>query len=203
VTNRIGVFRVIILVSALAGCAYAQNQSPGGSTATRIGIIDIQRAVTSTTEGKRDLEALNKKYEPRQAALQKQASEIQELRKQLSASDKMTDDARAALLKKLEQKRIDLRHDGESVRADYQIDQREIVSRILKKMAPVVDKYAKDNGYAMIFDAQFWPQGPVLWANAAATDVTGAVVSAYNAQATAAVPATNSPATTAQTAPSR
>jgi Skp family chaperone for outer membrane proteins len=203
VTNRIGVFRVIILVSALAGCAYAQNQSPGGSTATRIGIIDIQRAVTSTTEGKRDLEALNKKYEPRQAALQKQASEIQELRKQLSAADKMTDDARAALLKKLEQKRIDLRHDGESVRADYQIDQREIVSRILKKMAPVVDKYAKDNGYAMIFDAQFWPQGPVLWANAAATDVTGAVVSAYNAQATAAVPATNSPATTAQTAPSR
>lgn len=128
-----------------------------------------------------------------------ESSQIQELGKQLSGSDKMTDEARAALVKNLEQKQITLRHDVESAQIDYQAEQRQVVSRVLKKMAPVVDKYAKDNGYAMIFDAQFWPQGPVLWANAAATDVTGAVVSAYNAQVTAAAPATPA-ATAAQTA---
>ncbi len=200
--NRVGVFRVITVVAALAGCAYAQN--PSGAAPSKVGIIDIQRAVMSTNESKRDLEALNKKYEPRQAALQKQRTELEELGKQLSASDKMTDDARSALLKNLEQKQIALRHDAESAQADYQSDQREIVSRILKKMAPVVDKYAKDNGYTMIFDAQFWPQGPVLWASAASADVTGAIVSAYNAQATAAVvPPDHAPATTAQATPSR
>lgn len=182
--NRLEVFCVITLVAALAGCAYAQNPAPAG--ATKVGIIDIQRAVMSTNEGKHDLEALKKKYEPRQASLEKQRTEVQELGKQLRASDKMADDARAALVKNLEEKRLALRHDAESVRVDYQIEQREIVSRVLKKMAPVVDKYAKDNGYTMIFDAQFWPQGPVLWANAAAADVTGAIVSAYNAQVTAA-----------------
>jgi len=181
VNNRARVFELITLVAALAGCACAQNAAP-----TKVGIIDIQRAVISTNEGKRDLEALNKKYEPRQAALQKQRTELQELGKQLRASDKMTDDARAALVKDLEQKQIALRHDAESAQIDYQAEQREIVGRVLKKMAPVVDKYAKDNGYTMIFDAQFWPQGPMLWANAAAADVTGAVVTAYNAQVTAA-----------------
>jgi len=186
VRNRVEAFRVITLVAALFACAYAQSSSPASAVPTKIGIIDIQRAVMSTNEGKHDLEALNKKYEPRQAGLLKQRTELQELGKQLRGSDKMTDDARAALVKNLEQKRIALRHDAESVRVDYQIEQREIVSRVLKKMAPVVDKYAKDNGYTMIFDAQFWPQGPVLWANAAAADVTGAIVSAYNAQVTTA-----------------
>ncbi len=199
--KKLGAVRLIAVLAAVAGCAYTQN-APAG--ATKVAIIDIQRAVTSTNEGKRDLEALNKKYEPRQAGLQKQASDIQELRKQLSASDKMTDDARAALLKNLEQKQIALRHDAESVRADYQMDQREIVSRILKKMAPVVDKYAKENGYTMIFDAQFWPQGPVLWANAAAADITGAVVNAYNAQvAASAEPRDRTPATSAQATATR
>ncbi len=197
-----GAVRLIAVLAAVAGCACAQNAPAGG--ATKVAIIDIQRAVASTNEGKRELEALNKKYEPRQAGLQKQASDIQELRKQLSASDKMTDDARAALLKNLEQKQIALRHDAESVRADYQMDQREIVSRILKKMAPVVDKYAKENGYTMIFDAQFWPQGPVLWANAAAADITGAVVNAYNAQvAASAEPRDRTPATSAQATATR
>jgi outer membrane protein len=192
VTNQKGVSCLLALV-AFVGSAYAQSTAP-----SKIGIIDIQRAVMSTNEGKRELEALNKKYEPRQASLKKQASDIQELRKQLGTADKMSDDARSALVKNLEQKQIALRHDAESLQADYQIEQREIVSRILKKMAPVVDKYAKDNGYTMIFDAQFWPQGPVLWANAAAADVTGAIISAYNAQVTATAPAENLPVTTAQ-----
>ena len=174
--NRLAVFAVIALVAV---CARAQNATP-----TKVGIIDIQRAVTSTDEGKRSLEALAKKYEPRQAALQKQRAEIEELAKQLRASNKATDDARSALLKNLEQKQITLRHDAESAQVDYQAEQREIVGRVLKKMAPIVDKYAKDNGYTMIFDAQFWPQGPLLWASAAAADVTAAVVSAYNAQVT-------------------
>jgi len=193
VRNRVEVFRVITLVAAFAGCACAQNAAP-----TKVGIIDIQRAVMSTNEGKRDLEALNKKYEPRQAGLQKQRTELQELGKQFGTSDKMTDEARAGLVKNLEQKQITLRHDAESAQIDYQAEQREIVSRILKKMAPVVDKYAKDNGYTMIFDAQFWPQGPVLWANAAAADVTGAIVNAYNAQVAAVAPAETAPTTTAQ-----
>jgi outer membrane protein len=182
------VVTLVLIIALVATHAHAQSAAP-----SKVGIIDIQRAVMSTNEGKRELDALNKKYEPRQAGLQKQRGELEELSKQLSASDKMTDDARVALLRSLEQKQIALRHDAESAQTDYQAEQREIVSRILKKMAPIVDKYAKDNGYTMIFDAQFWPQGPVLWASAASADVTGAIVSAYNAQVTAAAPAQTPP----------
>src|SRR5262250_924618 len=72
---------------------------------TKVGIIDIQRAVLSTDEGKSALEALNKKYEPRQSELQKMATDLQDLQKKLDSDGaKMPEDARAATLKDIEQK---------------------------------------------------------------------------------------------------
>jgi outer membrane protein len=55
-------------------------------------------------------------------------------------------------------------------------------------MAPVIDKYAKSNGYGLLFDSSNpWPQGPLLWATAG-VDLTKIVVDAYNAQSGVAPP---------------
>ena len=56
-------------------------------------------------------------------------------------------------------------------------------------MAPVIDKYAKANGYGLLFDSSNpWPQGPLLWATAG-VDLTKTIVDAYNAQSTVPAPA--------------
>jgi outer membrane protein len=48
-------------------------------------------------------------------------------------------------------------------------------------MYPVLDKYAKENQFALIIDvSQQWPQGSVLWADPSRVDITKAVVDAYN-----------------------
>ena len=157
---------------------------------TKVGLIDISRAVLSTSQGKSDLEALDKKFEPRKTELLKQGTDLQALQKQLAEDGaKLSDDARAATLKTLEHKQLDLQHAAENAQADYDRERSEIIGRILKKMAPVIDKYGRDNGYAIIFDAQFWPSGPVLWASGSTADITGAVVTSYNAQAGSAAPA--------------
>jgi outer membrane protein len=53
----------------------------------------------------------------------------------------------------------------------------------------VIDKYAKANGYGLLFDSSNpWPQGPLLWATAG-VDLTKIVVDAYNAQSGVAPPA--------------
>ena len=55
-------------------------------------------------------------------------------------------------------------------------------------MAPVIDKYAKENGFTLLLDSSNpWPQGPLLWATAG-VDVTKPVVDAYNAQSGVAAP---------------
>jgi outer membrane protein len=57
-------------------------------------------------------------------------------------------------------------------------------------MLNVLDKYAKNNGYAVILDVSN-PQTPVLWA-AQGTNITKDLVNAYNAETPgAAVPASH------------
>ena len=175
---------------ALAAAAFPLGVAAQGAAApapSKVAMIDISRAVLSTTEGKRDLDALDKKFEPRRTALQQQGTELQGLQKQLSdGGSKLAEDQRSELVRNIQQKQLALQHASEDAQSDYRREQGEVVGRVLKKMAPVIDKYARDNNFTMIFDAQFWPTGPVLWASGSAADITSAIVAAYNAQAGAA-----------------
>jgi outer membrane protein len=155
----------------------------------KVGIIDIQQAIIGTNEGARDFEALQKKFEPRKTELSAQNTEIETLKKQLQTQgDKMNDEARSTLMKSIETKQKSLQRSAEDAQADYQQQQNEIAQRILQKMAPVIDKFAKSNGYGLLFDSSNpWPQGPLLWATSG-VDLTKTVVDAYNAQSTVAPP---------------
>ena len=165
----------------------APAAAPTGSI--KVGIIDIQQAIIGTNEGARDFEALQKKFEPKRTELAGQNTEIETLKKQLNTQgDKMNDEARSTLMKSIETKQKSLQRAAEDAQADYQAQQNEIAQRILQKMAPVIDKYAKSNGYGLLFDSSNpWPQGPLLWATSG-VDLTKTVVDAYNAQSNVAPP---------------
>jgi len=157
---------------------------------TKVGIINIQGAILASNEGRRDLEALDKKFDPKRTELQNLNKEIEDLKKQLSTQgDKMNEDARGTLVRSLEAKQKAMQRASEDAQNDYQQQQAEVAQRILQKMAPSIDKFAKDNQYAVLMDvSQPWPQGPVLWFGAN-TDVTKQVVDLYNAQSGVAAPA--------------
>ncbi len=177
--------------SAASTASTAGATTPGG---VKVGIIDIQQAIIGTNEGARDFDALQKKFEPKRNELAGLNTEIDNLKKQLNTQgDKMNEEARATLVKQIESKQKVLQRTGEDAQNDYQQQQNEIAQRILQKMAPVIDKYAKGNGYGLLFDSSNpWPQGPLLWATSG-VDLTKAIVDAYNSQSTVAPPA-NRPA---------
>ncbi len=166
--------------SAASTAAPVGANTPGG---VKVGIIDIQQAIVGTNEGARDFEALQKKFEPKRNELSGLNVEIEGLKKQLNTQgDKMNEEARAGLVKQIESKQKVLQRSGEDAQNDYQQQQNEIAQRILQKMAPVIDKYAKANGYGLLFDSSNpWPQGPLLWATSG-VDLTKVIVDAYNAQ---------------------
>jgi outer membrane protein len=180
--------------AAAAPSAAAPPSAPAATTpvpgANKVGIINIQGAIMASNEGRRDLEALDKKFDPKRTELTNLGKEIEDLKKQLSAQgDKMNDDARSNLVRNLETKQKTMQRASEDAQNDYQQQQSEIAQRILQKMAPVIDKFAKDNLYLLLIDvSQPWPQGQVLWFGANA-DVTKQVVDLYNAQSGVPAPA--------------
>jgi outer membrane protein len=192
-----------VLILVLATTSLAQTAPAAGAAApattpstaattsggVKVGIIDIQQAIVGTNEGARDFEALQKKFEPKRNELAGLNTEIENLKKQLNTQgDKMNEEARATLLKSIESKQKVLQRTGEDAQNDFQQQQNEVAQRILQKMAPVIDKYAKSNGYGLLFDSSNpWPQGPLLWATAG-VDLTKVIVDAYNAQSGVAAP---------------
>jgi outer membrane protein len=194
----------VVLTLVLGTISMAQTAPAAGtattpaSTATtaaptsgsvRVGIIDIQQAIIATNEGARDFETLQKKFEPKRNELNSLNADVENLKKQLNTQgDKMNAEARDALVKQIEAKQKTLQRTGEDAKNDYEQQQNEIAQRILQKMAPVIDKYAKSNGYGLLFDSSNpWPQGPLLWATAG-VDLTKAIVDSYNAQSGIAAP---------------
>ena len=204
------VLAVVLTISALAqtGPATPGNAAtpPAATTAAttansggvRVGIIDIQQAIVATNEGARDFEALQKKFEPRRTELQNLNTEVESLKN--TQGDKMNEETRASLVKSIETKQKSLQRSAEDAQNEFQAQQNEIAQRILQKMAPVIDKYAKSSGYSLLLDSSNpWPQGPLLWATAS-VDLTKTIVDAYNAQSGVAAPAAK-PAGTAATKP--
>lgn len=188
------VLAVILTISALAQTPASAAATPAAPTTAnsggvKVGIIDIQQAIVATNEGARDFEALQKKFEPRRSELQNLNSEVENLKKQLNTQgDKMNEEARATLVKSIETKQKSLQRSAEDAQNDFQAQQNEIAQRILQKMAPVIDKYAKAGGYGLLLDSSNpWPQGPLLWATAS-VDLTKTIVEAYNAQSGVAPP---------------
>ncbi|HEY6764511.1 MAG TPA: OmpH family outer membrane protein [Candidatus Sulfotelmatobacter sp.] len=155
-----------------------------------MGTINIEQAIFGTNEGRRDFETLSKKLEPKQNELKGQNDELEGLQKQLQTQgEKLNEDARATLVKQIETKKKSFDRSVQDAQEEAGNQQNEIAQRILQKMAPMIVKYAQDNGFGMIVDTtKPWPQSPVLWYGEA-VDITKPIVEAYNVQSGVAPPA--------------
>lgn len=167
----------------------------------KFGTINIQEAIFGSNEGQRDVQALQKKFEPKQTELKGQNDELESLKKQLSTQqDKLNPEALDTLKKQIEGKQKLFDRNVQDAQEEFGSQQQDIASRILQKMAPMIVKYSQENGYGMIVDtSKPWPQSPVLWWNQDAVDITKPVVDAYNVQS--GVPAPAAPAAAKPAAP--
>jgi outer membrane protein len=169
--------------------------APVQTVPTKVGTINIQEAIFGSNEGRREMEALSKKYEPKQTELKGQNDELQALKKQLDdTGSKLNDDALANLKKQIEEKQKVFDRSYQDFQEEAGNAQQDVATKILKKMAPMIVKYSQDNGFTLIVDtSKPWPQSPVLWWGEA-IDITKAVVDGYNAQSGVAAPASGASA---------
>ena len=182
------VVAIALSVTALAQTGRAASPStaaaagsPGAGATGKIGIINIKAAIVASNEGQRDFEALQKKFDPKNSELKTRNDEIEGLKKQLQTQgDKMNEENRTALVRQIDAKQTALKRFVDDTQADLSAQQNDLARNIGQKLLKTLDKFAKDNNFALIMDYS-GEQSGVLWAGQG-VDITQAVIDAYNTE---------------------
>jgi outer membrane protein len=203
---KLGILTLGLMLSTMfSTLAHAQGSQPAGQPAAgagRIGIVNIQEAISSCNEGKKEFNALQTKFTPKQTELKGQADEISNLQTQYKAQEAtLSDDVRSTRARAIDVKQKAYQRNLEDAQNEFQQAEQEVVNRIGQKMLNVLEKYAKANGYGLILDVSN-PQTPVLWASQGNV-ITKELVDAYNVESPTAAPATKPAATTPRPAAPR
>ena len=210
-TMKSKIFSTLSIAVLLAAGAFAQaadsGAAPAAATAAnsivaapnKVGIINIQAAIANTNEGQRDLDALQKKFEPKQIELKSLNDEVDNLKKQLAAQEtKLAEDEKTRRVQAIESKQKTLQRELDDAQQEYQNQSNEIAQRIGTKLMQTVNTYATQNGFAVVLDYSA-QQSSVLWA-AQTVDITKPVIEAYNVVSGVPAPAAR-PAGSAPSAP--
>jgi len=161
----------------------------------KIALIAFEQAVIATNEGQRTVQELQKKYEPKKAQIDALGAEVDSLKKQVNAAPStLTEADRASRLRTIDAKEKQLNLDTESATNAYQADLQEAYSKVAQKVHVVMATYLTQNGYTMALDVSN-QQSPVTWA-LETTDVTEAVIAAYNSSSGITAPPPAAPSAT-------
>lgn len=188
-------------LAALLAVPAVWAQSPGAASAAapaKVGTINVQVAITSTAEGKQAAAELQSQFAPRQSELDNLRKQLEDLQTRLrTTSNTLSDDEKARLAREGDQLQRTLQRKSQEAQDDYNEAQREVIDRIGRKMIDILDKHAKEGGYALIFDTSA-QNSPVIYA-ANQTDVTQEIIrlfdQAYPVKAASTKPAAPRPAT--------
>ncbi len=146
---------------------------------SKIAVVAFQIAVAQTNEGQRTFGDLEKKFQPKQDQLKSLSTEIDNLTKQLQTQGAtLTDAQRNERSSAIETKKKQLERDADDAKSDFQQQMNDLYQGLASKVYDVMQSYAQQQGYTMILDIS--QQGsPVLFASTD-TNITKAVIDAYN-----------------------
>lgn len=174
-----------LAIAALAAAmivpaAWAQTGAKTSDpTPGKIGVLSMQVAITSTVEGKQDSSELNAKFAPRQQELQNIQKQIQDIQTRLqTGSNTLSDAEKYRLSDEGQRLQRELQRKQQEDRDDLQDAQDDMINTIGRKMMTVLDKYSRQNGYAVIIDTSS-QQTPVIYA-ADGINVTEDIVKLYD-----------------------
>jgi outer membrane protein len=187
------------LLAQAAPAAPAATAAPAPQAIpAKIALVAFEQAVFATNEGQVAAQGVAKKYEPKKAQIETLAGEVDSLKKQLQAAPAtLTDEERASRLRAIDTKEKQLNRDAEDAQTAYNADLQEALGKVAQKLSVTMKQYAQSNGYTLLLDVSN-QQSAVLWA-LQTTEITQAVVEAYNKSSGIAAPAPMAP--TPSTAP--
>jgi outer membrane protein len=154
-------------------------QSGGAAAPSKVGVINVQVAITSTAEGKQAAAELQSKFAPRQTDLDNMRKQLDDVQSRLrTGATTLSDDEKARLARQGDVLTRSYQRKQQEAQDDFNDEQQDIVNRIGRKMMEVLDKYSKESGFVVILDTSA-QQTPVVYA-ANGIDVTQDIIRLYD-----------------------
>lgn len=148
-----------------------------GQELTRVGLIDLQRCLQESKEGKKATELLKRKKADLQRELDKKQQELLQLRSEFEKQSMMLSmDAQESKRKEVERKARDLEYYLQDLNEEMARAQDREKKRIFEELGTVIEKIGSDGRYAIILEKR---AGGVLYDNKA-VDITEQVIKAYD-----------------------
>jgi outer membrane protein len=188
------------IAAAQTPAAPAAATAPAAAVApqaipAKVAIIAFEQAVVATNEGQKAVADIQKKFDPKKNAIEAAGKELDSLKEQLKALPATTtDEERARREKTIDTKEKALQRDVEDAQNSYQSDLQEAYGKVAQKVGATAVKYCQDNGFTLMLNESSGQQSPspLMWWQPS-TDITQAVINAYNVSSGVAAPPPSAP----------
>jgi len=153
----------------------------------KIALVAFEQAVFATNEGQKAVQDVQKKYEPQKTKIDALSNEIDGLKKQLgSLPATATAEERASKQRLIDTKDKELQRQAEDAQQSYNAELQDAYGKVAQKVSITLKNYVAQNGFTLLLDVSN-QSSAVMWA-LPSTDVTDAVIQAYNTASGVAAP---------------
>ena len=177
--------RLAVLALALA--------APAARADTKIGYVDLQRAIREVDEGKAATSVLKKDFDEKQRQLDGKRGEFEKAKADFEKqASLMNEQARKDRAADLDKKAMELQQLYVNLQKDLSGREQEVMRGLIDKMSSVVREIAEADGFTMVLERG---DAGIIYAQQA-LDLTNELVRKYNARhpATAAAAPASAPA---------
>jgi outer membrane protein len=145
----------------------------------RVGIVDIEQAISSTEEGKAAREEFARKQRDAEAQVQPMYERYRELEEEIKAKKFVLSDE--ALFQKqldLAEMRNQIQNKAKEIEGQLQVDQKRLEGPLTAKLVGIIEDIGKTQGFTLIMRRGT----PGLLYTREALDITDIVIEKYNAK---------------------
>jgi outer membrane protein len=169
-------------LALVCGMAFQGQNAQGQSNPQKFAIINMQEALLSTRDGKQAVIDLKAKFAPKEQEFQKRTEELQRKQDELRKTENtISEEKKAALARDIDSMTKALQRDTDDAREDVNQEQQKVLNELGMKIMQVLNKYASEKGYTMVFDVSGQPNNILFATNS--IDVTHDIIALYDTTA--------------------
>src|SRR5436309_10614490 len=135
------------------------------SQTSRIAVVDFEKAVVESAEGKKSSEKYNATLQSKQVEAEKRQKELEDAQKKLQTQGAaLSETAKANLQKDIDRRTIELQRFNEDAQKELQSVRDELLRPIAERASAILNALAAEQGYTLIVDISN-PQSNIVWCN--------------------------------------
>lgn len=153
--------------------------APASAEDVKIGIVDVEQAITATDEGKAAREELERKIREAEAQLQPMADQFKAMAQEVEAKQfVLSEDAMRQKQLEAAELRNKIENRQREIKGQLEVDRERLIGPLREKLTAIILDLGRKEGYSLILARGT----PGVMYTREALDITDQVVKAFNGQ---------------------